>query len=162
MLQSFAPLIDKNTRFLIIGTMPGTASLQVQEYYAFKHNQFWKIMADIFNEGCLLADYEQKCRCLLRHNVGLWDNLQYCEREGSLDSNIKNAQPNDFETLLQEYPKVKKIFFNGQKSKGFFMKFHPKLAAGKECAVLPSTSPANAMINYAQKLDLWRKALVCG
>ncbi len=157
MPHSFAPLLDKNTKTMIIGTMPGVASLEAGEYYAHPRNAFWLIMARLFNNGASFSDYEEKKSCLLAHGIGLWDNLQYCERSGSLDSNIKSEISNDFETLLKKYPNVQKLLFNGQKSFQFFKKFHPELLALMKYHSLPSTSPANAMLKFEDKLAEWEK-----
>ncbi len=157
MPKSFAPLLDENTKTMIIGTMPSVASLEAGEYYAHPRNAFWLIMARLFNNGATYSNYEEKKSCLLAQGIGLWDNLQYCERSGSLDSNIKSEIPNDFETLLKKYPNVQKLLFNGQKSFQFFKKFHPKLLAQLECHSLPSTSPANATLRFEDKLQVWKK-----
>lgn len=122
MPQSFAPLINSSTKILVIGTMPGIASLEAAEYYAHPRNAFWKIIASLFNEGVDFKNYREKKDCLLSHEIGLWDSLQSCIRKGSLDSDIKNACPNDFETLLKSYP-VKKLVFNGNKAFEFFAGF---------------------------------------
>ncbi len=159
MLKSFAPVIDDETEVMVIGTMPGEASLKAQEYYAYKHNLFWKIVAELLGGGAAFEDYESKLSCLRQAHIGLWDNLQYCERKGSLDSHIKNAQPNDFEALLRRFPKVRRLVFNGQQSYKFFKKFHPQLMAQFECVAAPSTSPANASVSAGDKLAAWRKAL---
>lgn len=159
MPQSFAQLVNKNTRILILGTMPGEASLKAQEYYAHPRNIFWRIMADIFNAGAGFADYQAKTQCLLSHNVGLWDNLQYCERQGSLDSDIRREIPNDIETLLAANPQIDMILCNGQKSYDFFKKYHQPLLKSLNCQIMPSTSPANARLSYAQKLAAWCQAL---
>ncbi len=157
-LHCFAPLVDKNTKVLVIGTMPGIASLQAAEYYAFKHNAFWSI---IFNlAGAETQNYTEKTKLLQKLHIGLWDNLKACEREGSLDSDIKQAEPNDFEKLLLEFPNIKKLLFNGQKSFTFFKKYHPKLLEKYEYAVLPSTSPANARLSFAEKLEQWKRELI--
>ena len=92
-------------------------------------------------------------------NLGLWDNLQYCEREGSLDSKIQKEIPNNFEILLKQYPQIKKLLFNGQKSYQFFKKYHSKLLNEYEYVVLPSTSPANARVSYNQKYILWQREI---
>lgn len=157
MPQSFAPLIDEKTKILIIGTMPGIASLDAAEYYAHPRNAFWKIISETFNNGQMFQSYEKKKNCLLAHGIGLWDNLQYCERNGSLDSNIRKEVPNDFETLLAQYPKVQKLLFNGQKSFQFFKKYHSGLLEELEYYTLPSTSPANATLCFDTKLAEWQK-----
>ena len=97
-LYCFAPLVDKNTKFLVIGTMPGKASLSAAEYYAFKHNAFWTIIFKLSDNKA--QNYSEKIKLLKQLRIGLWDNLKACEREGSLDSDIKQAEPNDFEKLL--------------------------------------------------------------
>lgn len=159
MLKSFDSLLNETTHTLILGTMPGEASLKAQEYYAYPHNAFWHIMADIFNNGNAFASYQDKTACLLANGIGLWDNLQYCDREGSLDSDICNEIPNDFETLLKKNRQISKLLFNGQKSFAFFKKYHAPLLKQINWQILPSTSPANARLNYATKLNLWREAL---
>lgn len=157
-LYCFAPLVDKNTKFLVIGTMPGKASLSAAEYYAFKHNAFWTIIFKLSDNKA--QNYSEKIKLLKQLRIGLWDNLKACEREGSLDSDIKQAEPNDFEKLLLEFPNIKKLLFNGQKSFAFFKKYHPKLLEKYEYAVLPSTSPANARLYFTEKLEQWKRELI--
>lgn len=161
MIKSFAPVIDENTRILILGTMPGEASLLANEYYGHKQNAFWKIMSLCFHDGRDWADYAEKIRCLRAHGVGLWDNLKCCCREGSLDSDIKNPQPNDIAGLLKKYPGVHKILFNGRKSFEFFKKYHVLLLEKYETEIMPSTSPANATISREEKYRQWSRALGC-
>ena len=157
-LYCFAPLVDKSTKVLVIGTMPGVASLQAAEYYAFKHNAFWSIIFEL--AGTEAQNYAEKDEILRKLHIGLWDNLKVCEREGSLDSDIKQAEPNNFEKLLSEFPNIKKLLFNGQKSFAFFKKYHHELLKKYEYAVLPSTSPANARLPFEQKLALWQQELI--
>ena len=157
-LYCFAPLVDKNTKFLVIGTMPGKASLSAAEYYAFKHNAFWTIIFKLSDNKA--QNYSEKIKLLKQLRIGLWDNLKACEREGSLDSDIKQAEPNNFEKLLLEFPNIKKLLFNGQKSFAFFKKYHPKLLEKYEYAVLPSTSPANARLSFTEKLEQWKRELI--
>lgn len=158
-LQSFPPLADTETKILVIGTMPGIASLKAAQYYAHPRNAFWKIMSQVFNNGADFQSYQEKINCALAHGIGLWDNLQNCIREGSLDSNIKNAVPNDFETLLQKYH-ITKLLFNGQKSFEFFKRYHGKLLETAAYEIMPSTSPANAILSFEKKLAVWKKALI--
>ena len=99
---SFAPIIDGNTRILVIGTMPGAVSLERQEYYAHERNLFWKVVSETFCGGRPFASYEEKKACLAGNHIGLWDSVQSCHRVGSLDSAIKNAVPNDFAALLKQ------------------------------------------------------------
>ena len=159
MPTSFNYLIDDKTRILVIGTIPGEASLKAGEYYAHPRNAFWQIIADSFNNGVAFADYQSKKTCLKKYHIGLWDNLKFCQRQGSLDSQISQETPNDFETLLQNYPNIKLLLFNGQKSFAFFKKYHPLLLSQISYRILPSTSPANATQSYAEKLRAWHQAL---
>lgn len=160
MPQSFAPLINSSTKILVIGTMPGIASLEAAEYYGHPRNAFWKIIASLFNDGVDFKDYDEKKACLLSQEIGLWDSLQSCSRKGSLDSDIKNARPNDFETLLKSYP-VKKLVFNGNKAFEFFRRFHKEILESIDFEIMPSTSPANATISFDKKLALWKSVLLC-
>lgn len=158
MLKSFAPVINFRTQLLVIGSMPGEASLRAGEYYAYKHNQFWKIMFDVFANGRAPQDYADKLKTLLDNRVGLWDTLAACERPGSLDSDIRLAKPNDFPALFNQYPAVKTLLFNGQTSYKYFLKFFGQ-PPDITCRRMPSTSPANAGTPYGQKLETWRTAL---
>lgn len=153
---SFEALINKNTKILIIGTMPGIASLEALQYYAHPRNALWMIIAELFNNGKNFKDYQEKKDCLKKHGIGLWDSLQSCSRPGSLDSDIKNAIPNDFEAKLEEHPQIIKLLFNGAKSFEFFKKHHAQILSQINYEILPSTSPANATISYTQKLEKWR------
>ena len=157
-LHSFPPVINTHTRVLIIGSMPGIASLQAHEYYAYKYNQFWPLVFDVFENGRLPKNYPDKLHTLLKHRLGLWDALAACTRPGSLDSCIKTPTPNDFTTLFQHYPSIHTLLFNGQAAATYFKRFHGWEIPGKTLVILPSTSPANAALPYAQKLARWKKA----
>ena len=154
----FAPIIDEHTKVLIIGTMPGVASLKAQEYYAYKYNVFWRIIGTIAGTS-EFRDYAHKKEILKILHLGLWDNLRFCERVGSMYSQITKEQPNDFDNLLKQNPQIQKLLFNGQKSYQFFKKYHSNLVKKYNYAVLPSTSPANARLCYSKKLALWRQEI---
>jgi len=154
MLKSFKPVINEDTVQMIIGTMPGEASLKAKQYYAYKYNKFWQIIFDIFGRGEVLFNYKDKLNILLKNKTGLWDALAYCKRKGSLDKDILQEKPNDFNSLLKNYPKVTKLIFNGQKANKYFLKYFGQIE-GIEYIVLPSTSPANASKTYKQKLNIW-------
>ena len=97
-VQSLPPIIDESSEILILGTMPGKESLRSKEYYAAPNNSFWKIMKRLFNSNMEFKNYEEKVSCLKKHHIALWDTLQSCERESSLDSNIKEEEYNEFYT----------------------------------------------------------------
>ncbi len=160
MLRSFEPIIDNNSKIIIIGTMPGVKSLEKQEYYGHERNSFWRIICSLFGHTTI-SEYSEKKAFLLEHHIALWDVLKACEREGSLDSNIKNPIPNDFEALFQKYPQIKAIYFNGDPAQKLFNKLVIKKIGGLDIPQyrLPSTSPANA-IPFEQKLKHWRLVLL--
>lgn len=158
MLKSFAAVTDDNTRILVVGTMPGEASLKAGEYYAYKYNHFWPIIFKLFNGGEVLTSYEAKLSLLLGARVGLWDSLKNCRRQGSLDKDIKEEKTNNFKLLFKKRPGIKRVVFNGQAAKRFFTA-HNTLEPCREYVLMPSTSPANASKSFEEKLSLWRGAL---
>lgn len=157
MLRGFPPVTAAHTHTLILGSFPGEASLAATQYYAHPRNQFWKLLGTVLDEPQLheLA-YELRLERVLKHGIGVWDVLAACHREGSLDSAIRNATPNDFASLREHAPMLKKVCFNG-KAAGRFAEVIG--AAGYATLVLPSSSPANAMLSFDQKLRLWRDIL---
>lgn len=153
-LQGLAPLVSRETRVLILGSFPGVRSLQLQQYYAHPQNQFWKILQAIWPSGPhgICADsYEKRSTWLLARGLGLWDVYAACEREGSLDSAIRRAQPNNIATL--ELPKLQAIAHNGGES---FQHARHTRTLGVPVYQLPSTSPANASWSFERKLAAWR------
>lgn len=151
---SFAPISNTNATVLILGTMPGTKSLELNQYYGHSQNNFWKFMFSIFQED-FSNDYQTKKALLQKNKIALWDVLQFCERVGSLDSAIKNEIANDFETFLAQHPNITTILFNGQKAAAFYKKY-VHLEKDYQLITLPSTSPANASKSYQSKLDQWK------
>lgn len=151
---SFAPISNPEAKILILGTMPGTKSLELNQYYGHNQNNFWKFMFLIFNED-LSNDYRTRKALLQKNNIALWDVLQFCDRVGSLDSAIKNEIANDFESFLENHANIKTILFNGQKAAAFFRKY-VHLKKDYQLITLPSTSPANASKSYQSKLEEWQ------
>jgi TDG/mug DNA glycosylase family protein len=155
--QGFTPVARSDARVLILGSMPGVASLEATRYYAFGRNAFWKIMGDLFGAGPQL-EYPDRLLKLNDNQIALWDVIHACFRPGSLDSAIseEGLATNDFNTFFRDHPDISHVFFNGQKAGNLFKKkVVPGLTAQLEYAVLPSTSPANAASNYASKLEKW-------
>lgn len=151
---SFSPISNTDATILILGTMPGTKSLEINQYYGHNQNNFWKFMFAIFQED-FCNDYQTKKELLQKNKIALWDVLQFCDRVGSLDSAIKNEIANDFETFLAEHSNIKTILFNGQKAAAFFKKY-VHLKKDYQLIILPSTSPANASKSYQSKFDEWK------
>ena len=134
--------------------MPSIASLELNQYYGHTRNVFWKLLFTIFEEPFSL-DYEVRKKLVLNNNLAIWDVLQTCVREGSLDSAIEQEIPNNFDLFFKEHPNLEFIVFNGQKAAKFFNKYVENSNKYKQVTV-PSTSPANAGISWEQKLKEWQ------
>ena len=153
LLHSFPPIVDNNSGILILGSMPGKKSLEMQEYYAHKQNSFWRILYSMF-ETDYSECYKEKIRLLKIQGIALWDTLNACEREGSSDASIIKEIPNDFKSFFLSYPKIRHVFFNGKGANHFFCK-HFKPDNRLKYLTLPSTSPAHARLSFAEKLKQW-------
>ena len=157
MLNALPPLVSSDTRLLILGSFPGVASLRAQQYYGHPQNHFWRILQAIWpstaaNTGA--NSYQIRSEWLLSKKLGLWDVYASCEREGSLDSNIRHAVRNDFAGLTQLCPQLEAIAHNGGES---FKHARHSSALGLPVYRLPSTSPANASWSFERKLAAWRE-----
>jgi TDG/mug DNA glycosylase family protein len=162
-VNSFGYVANPDARVLILGSMPGKVSLAKQQYYGHAQNLFWPFMDEIFGIDTNLA-YEQKLALLQSNGIALWDVMQECERNSSLDSEIleHSIKPNDFNDFFLSYPAIRHIFFNGTKAELSFRKY--VLRANNQLGYLqliklPSTSPANASISRTKKLEEWRKVI---
>lgn len=159
-IYSFPAIADCHARILILGSIPGEASLRVGEYYAHPRNQFWPIIRELFAYAPLTT-YALKMQLLLAKNIALWDVMQSCQRHGSLDSNITKASviPNDFNTFFTAHPQITHVFFNGATAENTFRKsVLPKLTnTSLHLIRLPSTSPAHAGLTLQQKISEWQR-----
>ena len=157
--SGFTAITSPDVRILILGSMPGIKSLEDCEYYAHPRNAFWPIMEALFG---IKGDYATRLQDLKSHKIALWDVLKYCERQGSLDSNIKDNSiiANDFENFLNAHPKITHIFFNGTKAETSFNKHVKPDLSNRYLSItytrLPSTSPAMASLSLQQKAVLWK------
>ena len=152
-LSGLAPVIDANIRVLVLGSFPGAASLAAGQYYAHPRNQLWRLLSAVLGDDLATLPYAERLPRLLTHRFGLWDVLAACERQGSLDSDIRQAAANDFDRLRIRCPRLETVGFNGQASGKFAAQF---AAAGYRTLVLPSTSPAHAAMSFEAKLAIWR------
>lgn len=143
-IQGFKPVIDHNSQVILLGSMPSEESLRKQEYYANPRNQFWRILGTLFlKEHLSDTSYDQKLEFILQHHLALWDVIAACEREGSLDSNIKSPQPNPFAELFDLHPEIRCVVFNGKKAFEVYKRqVGFNLKEGVVYQALPSTSPA--------------------
>ena len=155
-LCGLPPMIDAQARTLILGSFPSEASLKAQQYYAHRQNQFWKILGAVLGQPLYEMEYEKRWRHLHAAGIAVWDVYATCEREGSLDSDIRLGVANDFASLRKIAPDLRRVCFNGQTAG----KFQRLLAdSGYEVRVLPSTSPAYTL-GFEKKLALWQDQLL--
>ena len=156
-ITAFEPVAPPGAKVLILGSMPSVESLNQGFYYAHPRNAFWRILAEVYGEATP-GDVPGKIALLTRHDTALWDVLESCERQGSLDSAIRQPTPNDFDGLFRRCPGITRILFNGGTAERLFMKWGRNWINGRDCRRLPSTSPAYTL-SYERKLALWRQAL---
>lgn len=156
-LLGLPPVIGPDTRLLVLGSFPGVASLRAQRYYGHPQNQFWKILSALWAVDLLGMAYEDRIAVVRERGLGIWDVYGACEREGSLDSAIRNAELNDFAWLQQQCPRLQAVAHNGGES---FRHAKHTQALGLPVHQLPSTSPANASWSFERKLLAWRDVFV--
>ncbi len=163
-ILSFAPIANRAARILILGSMPGSASLAAGQYYAHAQNLFWPILAELTG-AAPASPYAARVRALKARGIALWDVLASCAREGSLDAAIDDAtaRTNDFASFYRSHPRIERVFFNGAKAEACYRRqVLPVLTHGHGPAVylrLPSTSPANASMSRTYKQKIWKRAL---
>ena len=137
----FPPVCDEDSRILILGTFPSPKSRQVNFYYGHPQNRFWRILPELFSET-LVSDIEEKKAFLHRHHIALWDVIASCEIKGSSDSSIRNAVPNNLQSLIQR-TEVERVFTVGSTATKLYEKYCER-DTGIPAIMLPSTSGANA------------------
>lgn len=163
-IRSFDPIAARNSRVLILGSMPGRASLAAGQYYAHKQNAFWRIACSLLGIDPA-SSYQARVRALRASRIALWDVLHSCVRPGSLDSRIERETANDFIAFFRRHPGIAVVFFNGAKAEASFRR-HVLPRVGRtlrdrviSCSRLPSTSPAHASLRFERKLEAWRAIL---
>jgi hypoxanthine-DNA glycosylase len=157
-LTGLAPVWRADARLLILGSFPGAASLSAQQYYAHPRNAFWPLMAALLAQPDLPArPYAQRLQALQARGIALWDAVAACEREGSLDSAIRAAQPSDLPDLVGRLPRLRGIACNGATAHRETLALLP----GVPWPIwrLPSTSPAHAGLGFEAKRTAWGEAL---
>jgi len=161
--RGFPPVLGERPRVLVLGSLPGRASLAAGQYYAQPRNAFWTIAGELVGARSEL-DYADRLRALTRSGIALWDVLYEAARRGSLDSSIVAASQriNDVAGLIAAHATIALIAFNGQKAAGIFRRHIEPLLTRHDLAyaTLPSTSPAHATLSCGQKLVTWREALM--
>ncbi len=157
MLTGLAPVWRPEARLLIVGSFPGAASLQAQQYYAHPRNAFWPLIGTLLGLRDLPSrPYEQRLQALVEHRIALWDAVAACERPGSLDADIRDARPSDLAALAARLPALQAVACNGAKA----YRQAAKLLPSHALLPMPSTSPAHAGLPFAAKCASWRNALL--
>lgn len=162
LLRGLPPIENPAARVLVLGSMPGTASLTAGEYYAHPRNLFWSLCGDLLGFDPALP-YPRRIAALSKAGIALWDVIGACRRRGSLDARIEpdSIEVNDFPGFFARHPRLTLVCFNGATAAGCFRRHvQPALTASAlRYLQLPSTSPANASITLARKRAAWAAAL---
>jgi hypoxanthine-DNA glycosylase len=155
--HEFDPIVDQNTRILILGSFPSVKSRENAFYYGHPQNRFWKLLAFLL-ECEVPVTIEEKKALLYEHGIGIWDVIESCDITGSSDSSIRNAVPAKIPELLQKYP-IPHIFANGRLAERLYKKYiYPETK--QEIFSLPSTSPANAAYSFERLKESWKVILL--
>ncbi|MFL6657219.1 MAG: DNA-deoxyinosine glycosylase [Massilia sp.] len=152
--RCFAPVVDAHTRLLVLGSLPGEQSLALQEYYGNRQNKFWLLMSNVLETDLVALDYPARLHALRLRGVGLWDVVAEAHRPGSLDSRIRSRDDNDLPGLLESFPNIEAIAFNGGTAARLGLKVLGASASRYQIAQLPSSSPAYTLA-FADKLAQW-------
>jgi hypoxanthine-DNA glycosylase len=153
-LVGLPPVVDGRTRLVVLGSFPGAASLAAAQYYAHPRNQFWPMASALLGIDLVARPYDDRLQTMLGHGLGLWDVYAACRRRGSLDTAIRDAQPNDLAELTRLAPRLAAIAHNGGESA---RSMRESGLLGVPVVRLPSTSPANASWSFQRKLAAWRQ-----
>ena len=161
-VHSFPPIAGPDAESLVLGSMPGKASLRANQYDAHPRNAFWPIIEELFGIRVDLP-YEQRCRRLQQQRLAVWDVLKTCTRSSSLDSDIDPGSmvANDLAGFFNSHPAIRAVYFNGAMAEQSFRRhvlaMLPAAVSALPMIRLPSTSPANASFSFEQKLNAWRQ-----
>lgn len=150
--HNIPPVFDRQSEILILGSFPSVKSREGRFFYHHPQNRFWKVLSAVM-EAPLPETVQEKREFLLAHHVAVWDVIESCEIEGSSDSSIKNAVPNDISVILDAAP-IRRIYCNGGTSAKLYKKYcRPE--TGRDAVKLPSTSPANAAFSLERLIVEW-------
>jgi hypoxanthine-DNA glycosylase len=147
--------VNRDTTTLLLGSLPGVASLSAVQYYAHPRNQFWDLVGEVIGVPLRPLTYADRLATVLQHGVGLWDVIAEAQRDGSLDSAIRNHLGNDLHTLIATLPNLQTIGFNGASAAKIGEKALGQVSQRYRIVRLPSSSPAYAGMRYTDKLAVW-------
>ena len=160
-IRGLPPILDGQTKCLILGTIPGAESLEKGQYYADPGNHFWRIIEALFGINHALA-YSERKRELLGHGIGLWDVLESCDREGSADGKIRNPKINCLDAFLDTHSSIERVFFNGKRPRRLVKSLMPQLDEKRYgFVVLPSSSSSNTRYSLTEKVEIWKVLKQC-
>lgn len=154
--HDFEPIFNKESRILMLGTMPSPKSREVGFYYGHPRNRFWKVVSDVCGEA-LPETKEEKIAFALLNKIAVWDVLAGCEIKGAEDASIRNPVANDMNLILQ-HADIRAVFATGQKAAQLYKK-HCQPLTGMEIITLPSTSPANCSVSYEKLFEAYEMIL---
>lgn len=153
LVHSIAPVYDKDSKVLILGSFPSVKSRESKFFYGHPQNRFWKVLAAVYEKDVPETITEKK-KFLLKNHVAVWDVIHSCDIEGSSDSSIRNVQANDISPVLRT-AQIRQIYVNGKKAEQLYQKYiYPTVQ--RECVCLPSTSPANAAWSLERLVESWK------
>ncbi|HBH11851.1 MAG TPA: DNA-deoxyinosine glycosylase, partial [Clostridiales bacterium] len=162
-IYGLAPVIKINTEILLVGTLPGTLSLQTRKYYADPRNNFWRILERIYKED-MPSDYPSRCTYLLNRKIGIWDVLKCAYREGATDKRISNAIINDYKAMVTHYPSLRKIVILGTTADKYYEKGirQSKIPQDLQHIIVQSSSPTPGknVLLLDQKIIQWKTAIL--
>lgn len=151
--HNIRPVYGADSKVLVLGSFPSVKSREARFFYGHPQNRFWKVLAAV--TGCEVPlTVADKTSMLLKNHIALWDTIASCEIDGSSDSSIRNAKPNDISVILNAAP-IRRIYCNGSKSYELYRKYCEPVT-GVKAVKLPSTSPANAAFGIDRLIEAWK------
>ena len=150
--EGLRPLYGTTPRVLVLGSFPSILSLVHNEYYGNPKNRFWAVMEELFAISAA-GPYHERTLRLVQEGIALWDVVRGCTREGSADSRIRDPVPNDIAGFISAHPAIRLVALNGIVAGNLYHRFAE--VQGIPAVTLPSTSPANAAVTFAEKVRQW-------
>ena len=154
--HTFKPIYNKESKILILGSIPSVKSRENNFYYGHPKNRFWELIAKIYNKK-IPVTIDEKIDLILRNNLAIYDVIKSCDIEGSSDSSIKNVVINNINKIIRD-SSINKIIFNGNKSYELYNKYESNKF--NNLVVLPSTSPANARFTFDKLYETWKNQIL--
>lgn len=152
LVHEFEPVWNTESRILVLGSFPSVKSREIAFYYGNPQNRFWKVLQAVLQQ-VIPQEIEGRKEFLLKNHIAVWDVIQSCDIIGSSDSSIKNVEPTELTTLI-ENSKIKHIFVNGKTAEKLYKRYS-EVKTGVKAIALPSTSPANAMFSLERLYQEW-------